>query len=100
MRRACLAVAAALLVSAPAGAETLRFNQITPSSHFFHSALLVPWSSVLTTYTGSWHAVFVTAAIMNAIAAIMALAVLRPLRAARQSDLVAETATSEPRPVH
>ncbi len=63
------------------------------------AALLVPWSSVLTSYTGSWHAVFVTAAIMNAIAAIMALVVLKPLRAARSSDLVAETAPSEPRPV-
>lgn len=63
------------------------------------AALLVPWSSVLTSHTGSWHAVFVTAAIMNAVAAIMALAVLKPLRAARQSDLVAEIAPSEPRPV-
>ncbi len=63
------------------------------------AALLVPWSSVLTSHTGSWHAVFVTAAIMNAVAAIMALAVLKPLRAARQSDRATETAPSEPRPV-
>jgi len=35
---------------------------------------------VLTTWTGSWTAVFVIAAILNIIAAVMALAVLRPMR--------------------
>ena len=44
------------------------------------AALLVPLANVLTTATGSWHAVFYVAAILNIIAAIMALVVLRPLR--------------------
>jgi OFA family oxalate/formate antiporter-like MFS transporter len=44
------------------------------------AALLVPLSSVLTTWTGNWHAVFIVAAILNVVAAIMALLVLKPLR--------------------
>src|ERR1700726_2590526 len=44
------------------------------------AALLVPLANVLTTWTGSWTAVFVIAAILNIIAAVMALAVLRPMR--------------------
>src|SRR5258707_1226531 len=43
-------------------------------------AQLAPIANVLTTYTGSWHAVFYVAAIANIVAAVMALAVLRPLR--------------------
>src|SRR3977135_98574 len=43
-------------------------------------ALLVPLGNVLTTWTGSWTAVFVIAAILNIVAAVMALAVLRPMR--------------------
>jgi OFA family oxalate/formate antiporter-like MFS transporter len=45
------------------------------------ASLLVPFSSLLTAATGNWHAVFYTAAAMNAVAAIMALAVLKPMRA-------------------
>ena len=45
------------------------------------AALLVPFSSVLTTMTGSWHAVFLTAAGLNAVAALLALFVLKPMRA-------------------
>jgi OFA family oxalate/formate antiporter-like MFS transporter len=44
------------------------------------ASLLVPLSSVLTTATGSWHAVFYVAAILNIIAAFMALFVLKPMR--------------------
>ena len=44
------------------------------------ASLLVPFTSVLTTATGSWHAVFYIAAVLNAIAAVMALAVLKPMR--------------------
>ena len=44
------------------------------------AALLVPLGNVLTTWTGSWTAVFVIAAILNIIAAVMAVAVLRPIR--------------------
>ena len=47
------------------------------------ASLLVPLANVLAAASGSWHAVFVVAALMNAVAAIMALAVLKPLRAAR-----------------
>jgi MFS transporter, OFA family, oxalate/formate antiporter len=44
------------------------------------AALLVPLGNVLTTWTGSWTAVFVIAAILNIVAAVMALVVLRPMR--------------------
>jgi OFA family oxalate/formate antiporter-like MFS transporter len=35
---------------------------------------------VLTSATGSWHAVFYVAAILNIVAAVMALFVLKPMR--------------------
>jgi MFS transporter, OFA family, oxalate/formate antiporter len=44
------------------------------------ASLLVPFASVLAVASGGWHAVFVAAAVMNAVAAVMALAVLKPLR--------------------
>jgi MFS transporter, OFA family, oxalate/formate antiporter len=44
------------------------------------AALLVPLANVLKSATGGWHAVFYVAAILNIIAAIMALAVLKPMR--------------------
>jgi OFA family oxalate/formate antiporter-like MFS transporter len=44
------------------------------------AALLVPLANVLTNATGSWHAVFYVAAILNIIAAVMALFVLKPMR--------------------
>ena len=44
------------------------------------AALLVPFANVLTNATGSWHAVFYVAAILNIIAAVMALVVLKPMR--------------------
>jgi len=44
------------------------------------AALLVPLANVLTSATGSWHAVFYVAAILNIIAAVMALFVLKPMR--------------------
>src|SRR5947209_5917430 len=44
------------------------------------ASLLVPLANVLMAYTGSWHAVFVVAALMNAAAAILAVAVLKPMR--------------------
>jgi OFA family oxalate/formate antiporter-like MFS transporter len=47
------------------------------------ASLLVPFANVLTAATGSWHAVFIVAAIMNAVAALMAWFVLRPMRRAR-----------------
>jgi len=46
------------------------------------ASLLVPLSSVLVTASGgSWYPVFMTAACMNILAAILAIAVLKPMRA-------------------
>src|SRR6266403_4700349 len=60
------------------------------------ASLLVPLSSMLTTMTGNWHAVFITASVMNAIAALMAWFVLRPMRRTQidsaRTDVVAEPA--------
>ena len=60
------------------------------------ASLLVPLSSMLTTMTGNWHAVFITASVMNAIAALMAWFVLRPMRRAQiesaRGDVAAEPA--------
>jgi len=46
------------------------------------ASLLVPLANVLAAASGGWHVVFIVAALMNAAAAIIALAVLRPLRTA------------------
>ena len=46
------------------------------------ASLLVPLANVLTTMTGNWQAVFLTAAAMNIVAAVLAIAVLKPMRAA------------------
>ncbi|MCJ8144814.1 oxalate/formate MFS antiporter [Ancylobacter sp. A5.8] len=46
------------------------------------AAIIVPFTSIITTVTGSWHAVFVSAAALNIIAAVMALAILKPLASA------------------
>ena len=46
------------------------------------ASLLVPLANVLAAASGGWHSVFIVAALMNAAAAIMALAVLKPMRAA------------------
>jgi OFA family oxalate/formate antiporter-like MFS transporter len=45
------------------------------------ASLLVPLASMLTHWTGGWVVVFVTASALNAVAAVMALLVLKPLRA-------------------
>jgi len=49
------------------------------------ASLLVPLANILTTTTGSWQAVFLTAAGMNIIAALLALFLLKPMRAAYMS---------------
>ncbi|HVE10805.1 MAG TPA: oxalate/formate MFS antiporter [Paraburkholderia sp.] len=46
------------------------------------AALLVPFTSVITAATGSWHAVFMLSAGMAALAALLALFVLKPMRRA------------------
>jgi OFA family oxalate/formate antiporter-like MFS transporter len=62
------------------------------------AALIVPFTSILTTMTGSWHVVFLTAAALNIIAAVMALVVLKPLRAShgkRAAEGAARTVAAE-----
>ena len=44
------------------------------------ASLLVPLGNVLASWTGNWDAVFVVASAMNALAALMAWFVLRPMR--------------------
>jgi MFS transporter, OFA family, oxalate/formate antiporter len=44
------------------------------------ASLLVPLGNVLVTATGNWHAVFTIAVIMNLIAALLAILVLKPMR--------------------
>jgi OFA family oxalate/formate antiporter-like MFS transporter len=48
------------------------------------AALLVPFSSVITAATGSWHAVFMLASGMAALSALLALFVLKPMRQAHK----------------
>ncbi len=64
------------------------------------ASLLVPLSSVLTAMTGNWHAVFVVASIMNAVAALMAWFVLRPMRRRQLEAAKLEAAPVQPAPVH
>jgi OFA family oxalate/formate antiporter-like MFS transporter len=60
------------------------------------ASLLVPLANVLTTMTGNWHAVFITAAIMNIVAAVMALVLLKPMRSSYTKR--AEAVGAQPRP--
>jgi OFA family oxalate/formate antiporter-like MFS transporter len=62
------------------------------------ASLLVPLANVLTTMTGSWQAVFLTAAAMNILAALLAMFVLKPMRSsyikhAAPMDVQAKLAT-------
>jgi MFS transporter, OFA family, oxalate/formate antiporter len=61
------------------------------------ASLVVPYSSILTAYTGSWHAVFMVAAGLNIAAAVLALLVLKPLRSSylRQSDGIRHAVAAE-----
>ena len=52
------------------------------------ASLLVPLSSVLTAMTGNWHAVFIVGSVMNALAALLAWYVLRPMRRAEMEKAV------------
>ncbi|OFW05053.1 MAG: oxalate/formate MFS antiporter [Acidobacteria bacterium RIFCSPLOWO2_02_FULL_68_18] len=53
------------------------------------AALLVPLANVLTNATGSWHAVFYVAAVLNLVAAVTAVAVLKPMRVRTMAQAVA-----------
>jgi OFA family oxalate/formate antiporter-like MFS transporter len=46
------------------------------------AALLVPFANVAVGASGNWHGVFIVAAAMNIIAAVMAIVVLKPMRTA------------------
>jgi OFA family oxalate/formate antiporter-like MFS transporter len=59
------------------------------------AALLVPFSSLLVQATGSWHAVFYVAAAMNLTAALLALLVLKPMRARMANLRLAEVGNSD-----
>ncbi|HTI18217.1 MAG TPA: oxalate/formate MFS antiporter [Trinickia sp.] len=48
------------------------------------AALLVPFTSVITASTGSWHAVFMLASGMAALSALLAVLVLKPMRLVHQ----------------
>ncbi len=58
------------------------------------SAFVVPLANVLKTHTGSWHAVFVVASILNILVVAAALFVVRPMRmnAAEKQSAVAQPA--------
>jgi OFA family oxalate/formate antiporter-like MFS transporter len=60
------------------------------------ASLLVPLSSVLTAATGSWHAVFIVASIMNAAAAVLAWFVLRPMRRKMIAEATVPEAATRP----
>ena len=46
------------------------------------AALLVPLANVMVAAKGNWHGVFITAATLNILAALMAIIVLKPMRSA------------------
>ncbi len=49
------------------------------------ASLLVPLANVMVAAKGNWHGVFITAAILNIVAALMAILVLKPMRSAYTS---------------
>ncbi len=62
------------------------------------AALLVPLANVLTNATGSWHAVFYVAAVLNIVAALMAMFVLKPLRIRALAGSEVPAPSPSPRP--
>jgi OFA family oxalate/formate antiporter-like MFS transporter len=51
------------------------------------AALVIPFSEPLVEATGSWQVVFLAAVAMNAVAALLAIAVLKPMRRARMRSV-------------
>jgi MFS transporter, OFA family, oxalate/formate antiporter len=62
------------------------------------ASLLVPLGNVLAQATGSWHSVFIVAAIMNLLAALAGPLVLRPLRMRHQAALAVRTPAARQQP--
>jgi OFA family oxalate/formate antiporter-like MFS transporter len=63
------------------------------------ASILVPFTSVLAA-KGNWHVVFYLAAVMNIIAALMAIIVLKPLRSAYTSRTGKGVGAATPAPAH
>jgi len=62
------------------------------------AALLVPAASRLQSSTGSWHTVFVIAAVTNVLVGAAALFVVKPMRAARSGDVSPSLSPAIPQP--
>jgi OFA family oxalate/formate antiporter-like MFS transporter len=58
------------------------------------AALLVPLANVLVAAKGSWHPVFMTAAALNILAALMAIFVLKPMRSAYTNRNIGSVGTT------
>jgi OFA family oxalate/formate antiporter-like MFS transporter len=58
------------------------------------ASMLVPLASLVVIETGSWRDVFLAAAFMNVIAAVLAIAVLRPMRSAQDRPRPEPAATT------
>jgi OFA family oxalate/formate antiporter-like MFS transporter len=63
------------------------------------SVLLVPLANVLVGKTGSWYGVFMTCAAANVVVVVLALLVLRPIRARRHAEEEAGGSSCEARAV-
>jgi OFA family oxalate/formate antiporter-like MFS transporter len=61
------------------------------------AALLVPLANVVVAAKGNWHAVFMTAAVLNILAAVMAVVILKPMRSAYTSRPAPGMATAAAR---
>jgi len=61
-------------------------RKTSSSARSFFNSLVVPLASVLQSYTGSWHAVFVVSAITNVVVVFAALFILKPMREAHHSE--------------
>ncbi|MFI4890109.1 MAG: oxalate/formate MFS antiporter [Steroidobacterales bacterium] len=59
------------------------------------AALLVPYANVLSK-NGNWHLVFMLAAALNLIAAVMAILVLKPMRGSYTSRVVTDSPAAKP----
>ena len=59
------------------------------------AAILVPFANVWVAAQGNWHGVFITAATLNILAALMAIFVLKPMRGAYTSRTAAVDSTAK-----
>jgi OFA family oxalate/formate antiporter-like MFS transporter len=58
------------------------------------AALLVPLANVLVAATGGWKSAFIIASVLNLIAALMALVVLKPMRSKMMSETYSSPVTT------